>query len=86
MELLESNTVSFIVKIWLEETAAESGQATWRGHVTHVSSGERRYLNDLDTLAAFIAPYLEARGVRFERPRRTRRWLNWWKQRFSIRG
>jgi hypothetical protein len=64
MGAVESNTHSFIVKVWLEETAEEIGQATWRGHITHVPSGERRYLQDLDKIAAFIAPYLERMGVR----------------------
>ena len=42
----EANTHPFVVKVWLEETAAEAGQATWRGYITHVPSGERRYLED----------------------------------------
>ena len=66
MDVLESNTHSFIVKVWLEETAEEAGQATWRGHITHVPSGERRYLQDLDKIAAFIAPYLEEMGVKLD--------------------
>jgi hypothetical protein len=64
MDLIEFNTHSFIVKIWLEETAEEAGQARWRGHITHVPSGERRYVQDLDDIAAFIAPYLEKMGVK----------------------
>jgi hypothetical protein len=64
MDLIEFNTHSFIVKIWLEETTEEAGQATWRGHITHVPSGERRYVQDLGDIAAFIAPYLERMGVK----------------------
>jgi hypothetical protein len=51
---------SFIVKFWLEETAQESGQAVWRGHVTHVPSGERRYIRKPSEIPAFIDPYLES--------------------------
>lgn len=65
MSLLEDHTHSFIVKVWLEETAAEAGRATWRGHITHVPSGERRYLKDLDDITSFIVPYLESMGVEF---------------------
>jgi len=61
----ESSNQSFIVKIWLEETAEEDGRATWRGHVTHVPSGQRRYIQNLDGVTAFIAPYLEEMGVEF---------------------
>ena len=64
---LELYTHSFIVKVWLEETVEEAGQAMWRGHVTHVPSGERRYIKDLNEIRAFIAPYLERMGVRFQK-------------------
>lgn len=64
MDLFEFNTHSFIVKIWLEETAEEVGQATWRGHITHVPSGERRYVQDMDEITAFITPYLERLGAK----------------------
>lgn len=62
----ESYTHSFIIKIWLEETAEEAGVALWRGRVTHVPSGERRYISDLDEIRAFIVPYLEKMGVKFK--------------------
>jgi hypothetical protein len=63
METFEANTHPFIIKIWLEETAEEAGQAVWRGHITHVPSGERRYIADLSDITAFIVPYLERMGV-----------------------
>ncbi len=61
----QPDTQSFVVKVWLEETVEEAGRARWRGHVTHVTSGERRYLESLSGLAAFITPYLERWGVKF---------------------
>ena len=63
MDLYEFNTHSFIVKIWLEETAEEAGQATWRGYITHVPSGKRHYLENLDEISHFILPYLREFGV-----------------------
>jgi hypothetical protein len=70
-ELLEDHTHSFIVKVWLERTPAENNsQAIWRGHITHVPSGERRYLKDLDVIPAFIASYLEDLGVQLSTRRR----------------
>lgn len=59
------DTESFVVKVWLEETVEEAGRATWRGHVTHVASGERRYLESLTGVGTFIRPYLERWGVQF---------------------
>jgi hypothetical protein len=62
--LRETNIHSFIVKVWLEETVEEEGQAKWRGHITNVSSGERRYIQKVSEIADFIVPYLKAMGVR----------------------
>ena len=74
MDLLDSNTQSFIIKIWLEETAEEAGWATSRGHITHVPSGDRHYLKDLNDITVFIVPYLEAIGVKLGMHWRVRQW------------
>jgi hypothetical protein len=66
-DVLEPYTHSFIVKVWLEETVEEAGTAIWRGRVTHVPSGERRYITKLDDILAFIAPYLQGMGVRLHK-------------------
>src|SRR6185437_10611936 len=50
----EFNVHSFIVKVWLEEEATKSSDTIWHGHITHVPSGERRYLKNLDEIALFI--------------------------------
>jgi len=63
--LSESAPQSFIIKIWLEETAEEAGQATWRGHITHVPSGRRQYFQNLDRVLSFMVPFLEAMGIEF---------------------
>jgi hypothetical protein len=47
-----------VVKIWLEETKEESGQAKWRGHITHVLTGKRRYFDHIGKIIDFIIPYL----------------------------
>jgi hypothetical protein len=75
MDRLESHTHSFIVKVWLEGLAGEIGGAIWRGHITHVPSGRRHYLQDLEGITAFIALYLERMGVRLGLRWRLRRWL-----------
>ena len=78
MDLPETTTQSFIVKVWLEATAEEAGGARWRGYITQVPSGERRYLKDLDDITAFIAPYLERMGVRLATRWRVGRCLERW--------
>ena len=58
MDPEETDSHSFIIRIWLEETAEDGKPAVWRGHITHVPSGHRRYLQELGSLVGFIAPYL----------------------------
>jgi hypothetical protein len=62
MDLPEGSIQSFVIRIWVEETAAEAGNAHWRGHVTHVPSGKRRYFQDLQSMVAFIQPYVHQLG------------------------
>ena len=47
-------SVSFIVRLWLEETAVDAGQAVWRGHVTHIPSGHRQHFSALEQLSEII--------------------------------
>lgn len=51
-------TLSFIVRLWLEATAGEAGQRVWRGHVTHVPTGQRRYILVPEEIAEIIRPYM----------------------------
>lgn len=72
----EFNVHSFIVKVWLEEEATKDSDSIWRGHITHVPGGEKRYLKNLDEIALFIQPYLEAMGIRFGLSERIRKSLS----------
>jgi hypothetical protein len=58
MGMAESNVHSFIVKLWLEDEVQRKGASGWHGHITHVPSGERRYLKELQDIVAFIKPYV----------------------------
>ncbi len=73
--LEEPDAQSFIVKVWVEDGSETGGQGVWRGHITHVSSHERRYLKNLGEIEDFIAPYLEEMGVKLGVSWRIRRWL-----------
>ncbi len=55
----EPKTHSFIIKIWREEIADESGSPVWRGHITHVPSGQRRYVQDLAGIELFIESFVD---------------------------
>ena len=71
----EANNHSFILKVWIEETTKESKCALWRGKVTHVQSGKMVYVQDLDNLSAFVAPYLDELGVNLGIAWRVKQWL-----------
>ena len=75
MDSLEPDAHSFIVKVWVEVGAEENSQGVWHGHITHVLSGERHYLKNLDEIRDFIAPHLEEMGVRFNTGWRIVHWF-----------
>ena len=61
MDPQKTETHSFVVKIELED----EGSPLLRGHITHVSTGERRYFDDLAEIRAFISERLGLRpGLR----------------------
>ncbi|OGO18771.1 MAG: hypothetical protein A2Z14_06370 [Chloroflexi bacterium RBG_16_48_8] len=66
-DLVEFNTHSFVIKIWLEVTPKETGRTSWRGHITHIPSGERRYVSSLFGILTFIIRYLKTMGLSFDR-------------------
>lgn len=50
---------SFIVKIWLETEGRLGNQSRLHGYVTHVLTGERRYIHQLDDLPHIIRQFLQ---------------------------
>lgn len=75
MDLAESSAHSFIVRIWLEETSEEAAKATWRGDITHVTSGRRHYIKGIGEVVEFMIPYFQEMGVKSVGPSRIRKWL-----------
>ena len=83
MEAPESETQSFVIKLWLEEVDHETGETILRGHITHVPGGERRYLKDLEEIGSFIKGYLDLN--RTDRVRtRIWQWRYWFKDRKNL--
>jgi len=76
MEQPEATSHSFIVKVWLERTRSAVQGPRWRGRITHVPSGERQYVEELDGISLFIAPRLAALGVHLSPLWRLRGWLS----------
>jgi hypothetical protein len=63
MTLLEDQTVAFIVRIWRERSECESQEVEWRGSIEHVSSGQKAFFRNLEAIAEFMRPHLEAIGI-----------------------
>jgi hypothetical protein len=57
----ESNAETFVVRLWLE--GGDKGPRVLRGHITHVMSGERRYVQSLAAIEAFIGPFMRRLDV-----------------------
>lgn len=51
---------SFILRVWLEESAGDEIPAVWRGSLTHVLSNRRSFFDRLERLPDLIRPYVEA--------------------------
>jgi hypothetical protein len=81
MQIPESQVHSFIVKLWLEKVGDEKGMTVWHGHITHVPSGERRYLKDLRDILGFVKLYIEETGADITQDSKTRSWLKLWPRR-----
>lgn len=77
MDLPDSRVHSFIVKLWLEEAGDQPEAARWHGYITHVPSGERRYLQELGDIVTFVKPYVAEIGGH-TRHSRARSWFRSW--------
>ncbi len=75
MDSLEPGAQSFIVKVWVEDNNGAGGKGIFRGHITHVTSHERRYLKNPGEIENFIVPYLEEMGVKLEMRWRVGHWF-----------
>lgn len=82
--VLQPSTQSFIVKIWIEEQVDDSG-SSWRGRITHVPSGEKRYVRKISEVALFIASYLRAMNVPIGIGWSLRHWIHKFRSRANKR-
>jgi hypothetical protein len=57
-----SNVHSFVVKVWPKKVEDSGRDASWRGSVTHVETGERVYLESLVEVPGAIAPHVVEAG------------------------
>jgi hypothetical protein len=53
---------SFIIHAWREESSNKLDQVIWRGYITPVPGGERRYFTDFNEITTFIVAHLKEIG------------------------
>jgi hypothetical protein len=76
-------TQSFLVRIW-REAGTQPGEYFWRGHVTEVRHGKRKYVKNFEEIALFIANFLPQLGVQLNWRWRSKIWFQELKQRWRI--
>ena len=59
---------SFVIKLWIEQTAEEADEALWAGRISHVCSNDHRYVRHLRDVIDYLGPYLLDLGVAVDDP------------------
>ncbi|VAW33423.1 hypothetical protein MNBD_CHLOROFLEXI01-4935 [hydrothermal vent metagenome] len=74
-QFIEPNSHSFILKVWLIDSDKTQDKQNWRGYLTHVVSGQRRYFDNLSEMNNLLIPYLKGMGTKLPYWWRAYRWL-----------
>lgn len=63
-QMIESDTQSFVLKLWVDSQDDDGNQRFWYGYITHVPSDERHHFKSFGELNALLMPYLQEMGIR----------------------
>lgn len=74
-QFIEPYTDSFVIKLWIIDHEEAQGKRDWRGHITHVASGQRTYFDSLLKLNKIIVPYLKKMDAKLPFWWRAYKWL-----------
>jgi hypothetical protein len=55
----EAKIISFIVRVWREEVGSQAKSSIWRGHITCIPDGPRRYFANLSEIGGLIGEYTD---------------------------
>ena len=58
----EAHILSFIVRVWREETMPDQHQGGLRGHITPIPNNQRHYFSDIQEIPTFITAYFQAQS------------------------
>ena len=59
MIYLEKSRHSFVITLWAVDLEPADERALWRGHITHVLTKHRQYVQSLEDISQFIAMYIK---------------------------
>jgi hypothetical protein len=55
----EANLLSFVIRLWREDSDSDEQINTWRGHITPVPTGERHYFRNIGEIPDLILAHLK---------------------------
>lgn len=55
----EASLLSFVIRLWKEESSSEEEQNCWRGHITPVPNGKRHYFLNITEIPDLILAQLK---------------------------
>ncbi len=55
----EASLLSFVVRLWKEESSSEEQKISWRGHITLVPNGRRHYFTNISEIPDLIVAHLK---------------------------
>lgn len=55
----EIHLLSFVVRLWREDSPFEEHPSSWRGHITPVPNGTRHYFTNISEIPDLIAVHLK---------------------------
>jgi hypothetical protein len=53
---------TFLLRLWIEQTAEEKVDVVWRGRITHLPDEEHLYVQGFDEIRLFVCGYLLREG------------------------
>lgn len=54
----EPEAQTFLIRVWMEDSANGTAGHMWRGHITHLPDEQRRYIQSFAEIEEFIDGYL----------------------------
>lgn len=57
--LPDAGRLTFVIRLWLEEVAADRRAVVWRGQIRQALTGEAHYFQEMSEMNAFIERFIQ---------------------------